>query len=53
MATPSSKRRVDGVEIDATIQHERRVKTLIYAQLGAAAGGLLGDEADELGEALL
>ena len=26
IATPSSKRRVDGVEVDATIQHERAVK---------------------------
>ena len=26
IATPSSRRRVDGVEVDATIQHERAVK---------------------------
>ena len=27
-ATPSSRRRVDGVEVDATIQHEGAVKSL-------------------------
>jgi hypothetical protein len=26
IATPSSRRRVDGVEVDAPIQHERAVK---------------------------
>ena len=26
IATPSSRRRIDGVEVDATIQHERAVK---------------------------
>ena len=30
IATPSSRRRVDGVEVDATIQHERAVKFDFY-----------------------
>ena len=38
IATPSSRRRVDGVEADATSQHERVVKTLICTQVAAAQG---------------
>ena len=38
-ATPSSRRRVDGVEVDSTIQHERAVKFDFHTGRDQAARG--------------